>query len=75
VEVEVSVDAGEVHIVWRELDGPKVSAPRRKGFGSRLLEQGVAGELGGRVEIDYRPGGLVCTISAPVSRQLASAEA
>jgi two-component sensor histidine kinase len=74
VEVEVSADVGEVHIVWRELDGPRVSIPRRKGFGARLLEQGVAGELGGRVDIDYRPEGLVCTISAPVSRQLASAE-
>jgi two-component sensor histidine kinase len=73
VEVEVAVENGEVVIVWREIGGPPVSPPKRKGFGSRLLQSGVASELGGKVEIDYRRGGLVCTIVAPVSRQMSPA--
>jgi PAS domain S-box-containing protein len=50
---------------WREKDGPIVTPPMRKGFGSRVIEQGLAHELGGTVELDYRPGGIVCTIDIP----------
>lgn len=57
-------DGVVVDLTWRETDGPKVVAPTRKGFGSRLLERGLASELNGTVEADYRPDGLVCTIHA-----------
>jgi PAS domain S-box-containing protein len=50
---------------WREKDGPIVTPPTRKGFGSRVIEQGLAHELGGKVELDYRPGGIVCIIDVP----------
>jgi two-component sensor histidine kinase len=32
---------------WRESGGPPVVAPRRTGFGARLIERGRAHELGG----------------------------
>ena len=50
---------------WREKDGPSVTPPTRKGFGSRVIEQGLAHELGGKAVLDYRPGGIVCTIEVP----------
>lgn len=50
---------------WRERGGPPVVAPTRKGFGSRVIEQGLAHELEGKVELDYGPGGLVCMINIP----------
>lgn len=50
---------------WREKDGPLVSPPSRKGFGSRVIERGLAHELGGEVDLDYRPDGVVCTIDIP----------
>ncbi|MEO6113332.1 MAG: HWE histidine kinase domain-containing protein [Sphingomicrobium sp.] len=50
---------------WREIDGPPVTPPARKGFGSRVLEQGLAHELDGKVKLDYRPDGIVCTIKVP----------
>jgi two-component sensor histidine kinase len=46
--------------------GPRVEPPSRKGFGSRLIERSLAGELGGEVSIVYDPTGMVCTISAPL---------
>jgi len=49
---------------WRETGGPPVVAPRRRGFGSRLLTQGVRSELNGAAEMDFAPSGLVCRISA-----------
>jgi two-component sensor histidine kinase len=43
-----------------------VNPPKRKGFGSRLIEQGLSAELQGDVRIEYLPGGVVCTIDAPL---------
>ena len=71
----LSVDGGHVRITWgredehkdgafffewRESGGPPVLPPTRKGFGSSLIQRGIARELGGRAEIDYAPEGLVC---------------
>jgi PAS domain S-box-containing protein len=53
-------------LVWSEHDGPPVEPPARRGFGSRLIERGIAGELGGEVQVLHEPAGLVCTLSAPV---------
>jgi two-component sensor histidine kinase len=49
---------------WSEKDGPPVVPPRRKGFGSRLIERGLAQELGGEVKIGYDPQGVWCEINA-----------
>lgn len=69
-EVAIAVTSdpdGVAQIGWTESGGPPVMTARGKGFGSRLLERGVAQELGGPVTLDYRPEGLVCTIRAPLS--------
>ena len=71
---------GEVRLAWRsggepamlELDwnergGPPVSAPAARGFGSRLLERGLAAELSGEVRMFFEPAGLRCTIRAPLA--------
>jgi two-component sensor histidine kinase len=47
---------------WQESGGPKVTPPDRKGFGSHLIEGGLAKELRGEVHLDYAPGGVVCDI-------------
>jgi two-component sensor histidine kinase len=73
----LSVDAGRVDLQWRaadgrfrlrwqELDGPPVAEPRRRGFGSRLIERSLAAQLQGDVVIDFQPAGVVCTIDAPL---------
>lgn len=57
-------DGPELGLTWTEEGGPPVRPPQRKGFGSRLLEHGLSAELRGSVDVDYRPGGVVCTIRA-----------
>lgn len=52
---------------WRERDGPPVTPPTHKGFGSWVIERGLAHELGGAVTLEYLPAGVVCTIEIPVS--------
>ncbi|CAN7593048.1 PAS domain-containing protein [Phenylobacterium sp. LjRoot219] len=70
VDITTAVEGGQVRIVWRESGGPPVSPPTRGGFGARLLQRGVAAELGGKVVLDYAPDGLACTIQAPTSARL-----
>jgi PAS domain S-box-containing protein len=67
--------AAEVRLklCWRECGGPPVSPPRRTGFGSRLLERGLAHELECTVRLDYAPAGLVCEIEIPVGEASSTA--
>ena len=53
---------------WREEGGPPVVEPQRKGFGSRLIERGLAAEYGGRAVMDYAPQGLHCRMELHVPR-------
>lgn len=53
---------GELGLRWTELGGPKVEAPARQGFGSRLI-QGSLTQLGGNARFDWRPEGLVCEMT------------
>lgn len=43
---------------WIESGGPRVRPPQRRGFGSRLIEQVLASDFGGKVNLSYRPEGL-----------------
>jgi two-component sensor histidine kinase len=57
---------GRFRLTWRESGGPAVAPPKRTGFGSRMIEHGLAQELEGEATIDYRPDGVACTIDAPL---------
>ena len=50
---------------WRERDGPPVTTPSHQGFGSRMIERGLAHELEGAVHLSYPESGVVCTIDIP----------
>src|SRR6185312_11096827 len=69
VEVEwwlIEVASGaRLQMRWQERGGPKVEPPRARGFGSRLLERGLAMELAGSVQMRFEPDGLICLIDAP----------
>jgi len=54
-------------LFWREQGGPPVKPRSRRGFGSRLIEQGLAHDLGGSARLDYLPSGINCRISFPVT--------
>jgi PAS domain S-box-containing protein len=66
VQVSWSVEQGDaqrLRLEWREHGGPPVAqAPRRTGFGSRLIARSVRTDLGGKAELVFEPKGLVCTI-------------
>ena len=58
-----------LELVWREIDGPPVTRPERRGFGSRLIERNVRHDLAGEVELDYADSGFSATFSIPLDRE------
>ena len=61
-------DLSKFRLVWREYNGPLVTAPTREGFGSRLLKRALAMQLGASVIIRYPEDGLICEFDGPVQR-------
>ncbi|TQF35196.1 histidine kinase [Bradyrhizobium sp. UNPF46] len=61
---EVITDAPKprLRLIWTEIGGPPVTAPVRRGFGSRLIERSARDQLGGEATVDFLPRGVVCTV-------------
>ena len=64
-KLEITSQGPHLVLTWREFGGPAVKAPTHRGFGSRVIERGLAHELHGVGHLDYRPEGLVCTMNIP----------
>ena len=61
-------------ISWNEAGGPKVSLPRRTGFGHKVVERLTARALDGVVELSFPPSGLTWSLHIPASFVLDAAE-
>ncbi len=57
---------GQVVLRWTERDGPKITAPRRKGFGTRVINTMVGDPLKGGLRFDWSAEGLACEIAFPM---------
>lgn len=57
-----------VRVDWREQGGPPVSRDRKRGFGTELIERIVARELNHKVELDFAPDGVRCTLRVPLRK-------
>jgi two-component sensor histidine kinase len=63
VEVLWRRDGERLILVWRETGGPPATAPRRRGFGSKLVGR-LARQLDASVAYDWRPDGLRLELAA-----------
>lgn len=69
VRLELSVTDGQLAARWVETGGPVINgAPQREGFGSVLARRIVTGQFGGQLLYDWKPEGLVVSLSVPVER-------
>jgi two-component sensor histidine kinase len=59
-------DAPVFEFLWQERNGPLVKQPLEKGFGSGLIEGGLAWDFGACVDLSYEPSGFTCRLSAPM---------
>src|SRR5580704_14630792 len=67
VEITWSQTAdGRLSLRWIEAGGPTVTPPTRRGFGTRAMENIIAGQLRGEVRFDWRDEGLTCEIILPL---------
>lgn len=69
--VEGDREGGRFRLGWREEGGPPVAPPTRRGFGSRLIETALAGELSGSAEIRYAEDGVLFALDAEAARVIA----
>ncbi len=60
------VEAGVLHLDWRESGGPPVEPPTRQGFGSRLLQRVLTTQVQAQITTDYAPEGFHLTLAAPL---------
>lgn len=61
---------GKLVLHWLESGGPPLEKPGDLGFGLNLIRASIERQLGGTLDIDWRPEGLSCRLSLP-SRQIA----
>jgi hypothetical protein len=72
------VDAGRVDVHWRlegdkfmmswtERNGPPVSPPERHGFGSTVVDSMTKLSVGGEVDLNYAPSGLMWRLTCPAA--------
>ncbi len=72
VDVSWSTYEGVLSLVWRESLGPKVSPPRKVGFGTRVISSLGAGRRG-RTEFDWRHSGLNFTLELQYQNDVSGA--
>jgi PAS domain S-box-containing protein len=66
VRVEWSRAAdGRLVLRWTETGGPPVKPPTRRGFGTRVMESMIRGQLKGEMRFDWPAEGLACEIALP----------
>lgn len=70
--VIIEAERRTLDIDWVESGGPTVGDPTRQGFGTRLLEYVLPGQIQARTRIEYRPAGVRVDIAAPLPAEAAA---
>lgn len=74
--VQPNAGSPQLNIRWQEKNGVDGhAAPKRRGFGSELIERTVPYELGGSAALRVHGGETTCSISIPLSREVRVASA
>ena len=55
---------------WSEREGPPVSAPKRRGFGTMVIEGMAKQSVDGAVELNYAPSGLTWRLNCRAANAL-----
>jgi two-component sensor histidine kinase len=68
----VTIDATRQTLTfdWVESEGPPVATPSRQGFGSRLLDFVLPGQLQAKTRIEYAPQGVRVHCSVPLPAEI-----
>jgi two-component sensor histidine kinase len=64
--VTIEAERRTLDFDWVESGGPPVDQPARKGFGTRLLETVLPGQIQASTKIDYAPDGVRVHYAVPL---------
>jgi PAS domain S-box-containing protein len=67
VDVRWGTDGDTFTMSWTEREGPPVSAPKRRGFGTIVMEAMAARSVDGKVDLDYAPSGVTWRLTCPAA--------
>jgi PAS domain S-box-containing protein len=70
VDICWGTDGNKFTMSWVEREGPPVSAPKRRGYGTMVIEGTPKHNLDGAVELNYPPSGLTWHLSCPAATVL-----
>jgi PAS domain S-box-containing protein len=70
VDVGWGRDVDTFTMSWIEREGPPVSAPKRRGFGTIVMETMAERSVDGTVDLDYPPSGLTWRLTCPAANAL-----
>jgi PAS domain S-box-containing protein len=70
VDICWGTDSDIFAISWTERDGPPVSVPTRRGFGTMVMETMVTRSLHGIVDLDFPSSGVTWRLTCPAAKAL-----
>jgi len=70
VDICWGTDGSILTMSWTEREGPPVSAPKWRGFGTIVMEAMTERSVGGTVDLDYAPSGLSWRLACPAANAL-----
>ena len=65
VDIRWGCDGDTLTMSWTERDGPLVSTPERRGFGTIVMKAMAERSLDGAVQLDYDPSGVIWRLTCP----------
>ncbi len=74
VDIGWVIDGDTLAMNWTEHEGPRVSASKRRGFGTIVMEAMAERSVNGTVDLDYAPSGLTWRLTCPAASALESGE-
>jgi two-component system CheB/CheR fusion protein len=69
-QVASGPDGDQLLLEWSEKDGPEVSKPTHRGFGTTLIERGLRQDMAATVDIDFATSGITASLRAPLRSNL-----
>jgi len=66
VEIEWEADERDMRLQWREAGGPTTRPPVKQGNGVKVVN-GTVQQLGGTIDYDWRPEGLIARLRLPIA--------
>jgi hypothetical protein len=70
IDIDWGTEGETLTMNWTERDGPPVSPPQRRGFGTIVMGQMTERSTGGAVDLDYAPSGLTWRLACPAANAL-----